>query len=309
MDEFNFEQLINFEVPAGWEEKALDLPSQVKKKRILPLFYRYAIGAAALVIIAAVSLSLMLGIGKDVNMTAPNAVHQSDSGYTSDGTDPGGTGNSTMPSEGIPSIFGGDNDGSAVIVTEPSENSGNITENSPSKPGAKSSNRHAARGENQNSGSKQPSTVTSENTQPHTDSPAEPPATQEPTQEPWISPPTDDYPQPTELEPMTEEPMTAEPGNEDINSYFITIVDKSLAQGNIYCRLEDENGNILGNGNLYSYSHRAMKYDLDNRTVRLTYLLYITQNGKRYNIIFYNSEGVVIKQGNVFAYRGSYHYI
>ncbi len=46
-----------------------------------------------------------------------------------------------------------------------------------------------------------------------------------------------------------------------------------------------------------------------NGTVRLTYLRYIDKSGGRYNVTFYNSDGVVLKQGSVVVNTGRSHYI
>lgn len=317
MNEFDFEKLKNIKIdfPESWMENALEIPSKEHKKPAPILFYRYAAGIAACVVMGlAVILTMIFGIGKNnVNLTKPDTDYSSGYSVTPDGTIPSGTGDYNAPTDNLPVIFGTDN-GTSPAVTEPYEYSENSDDkaNPAAKPNGQSANRQAARGGTQNNGNgknAQNATASSGDTQPLTDSPTEPPVTEEPPDEtdpwvePWYPPPTEYYP------PPTETPTTKPAGEDDLTSYFITYISESLAQGNIYCRLEDENGNIVGGSNIFSYSHRAMKYNMGNGTVRLTYLRYIDKSGGRYNVTFYNSDGVVLKQGSVVVYTGRSHYI
>lgn len=316
MNEFDFEKLkdIKIDFPESWVQNALEIPSKEHKKPAPILLYRYAAVIAACVVMGfAVTLTMIFGVGKNnVNLTKPNTDYSSGYSVTPDDTIPNGTGGYTAPTDNLPVIFGTDNSASPA-VTEPSESGGNSGDNNTAaKPGRQSANRQAARGGTQNNGNgnkAQNATASSGDTQPLTDSPAEPPVTQEPPDEtdPWVEP---WYPPPTEYYPPPTESQTVEPaGEDDLTSYFITYISESLAQGNIYCRLEDENGNIVDGSNIFSRSHRAMKYNMGNGTVRLTYLHYIDKSGGRYNVIFYNSDGVVLKQGSVVVNTGRSHYI
>lgn len=300
MNEFDFDKLKNLKIdfPESWVENALDIPSKEHKKPAPILFYRYsAVIAACVVLGAAVTLTMIFGIGRNnVNLTKPNTDYRSDSVAATDSTIHSGTDGYISPTDNPPAIFGTENDASTVVA-ESSENSGisNENDNSSVKNRVQNANKQAARGGTQSGGSKVPATASSGDTQPLTKSQAEPPAAQEPTEEPLI--------------PEFTEPITVEPGAEGLSSYFITVVDESLAQGKIYCRIEDENGNIVDGSNKFSRSHSAIKYDLGDGTVRLTYLHYFEESGGQYNIIFYNSEGVVLKQGSAVIYTGRYHYI
>ena len=69
MEEFNFEQLKNIEVPQSCIEKALKIPAESKRSASPVRLYRFAAGIAACVVIAAaVTLSLMTGINKNVDI-------------------------------------------------------------------------------------------------------------------------------------------------------------------------------------------------------------------------------------------------
>ena len=73
MDKYNCDQLKNIKVPEKWIENALNVPNETQKRPLAPvMFYRFAAGIAACVVIAAaVTISLMFGINKNVDMTAP----------------------------------------------------------------------------------------------------------------------------------------------------------------------------------------------------------------------------------------------
>ena len=125
MVEFNFEQLKNIEVPQRCIEKALKIPAETKKSASPVRLYRFAAGIAACVVIAAaVTLSLMTGINKNVDMTAPDPENPSRSDSVYNGTDPSSTDDISSPSILLPLLFGTDVQGSTA-VTEPAESSAN----------------------------------------------------------------------------------------------------------------------------------------------------------------------------------------
>ena len=301
MNEFDFEKLKNIKIdfPESWVENALEIPSKEHKKPAPVPFYRYAAGIAACVVMGlAVILTMIFGIGKNnVSLTKPDTDYSPGYSVTPDGTIPSGTGDYNASSENAPVIFGTDNSAS-LIVTEPSENSdiNNDNKNPAAKPGSQSANRQAARGGTQNNGNgnkAQNATASSGDTQPLTDSPTEPPVTEEPpeeTVEPWYPPPTEYYP------PSTETP-TVEPAIEGELSFF-TIADASSVSGYVYCRLEDKNGNVQGNGGLFSNSRRTQKYKTAyaDQVILIYDCYYDIDYFKTYTVIFYNSNGDVIKQ-------------
>lgn len=304
MNEFDFEKLKNIKIdfPESWVENALEIPSKEHKKPAPILFYRYAAGIAACVVMGlAVILTMIFGIGKNtVSLTKPDTDYSSGYSVTPDGTIPSGTGDYNAPTDNLPVIFGTDN-GTSPAVTEPYEYSENTDDkaNPAAKPNGQSANRQAARGGTQNNGNgnkAQNATASSGDTQPLTDSPTEPPVTQEPPEEtdPWVEP---WYPPPTEYYPSPTETPTVEPSMEGELSFF-TIADASLASGYVYCRLEDKNGNIQGSGGLFSNSRRTQKYKTAyaDQVILIYDCYYDIDYFKTYTVIFYNSNGDVIKQ-------------
>lgn len=305
MNEFDFEKLKNIKIdfPESWVENALEIPSKEHKKPAPILFYRYAAGIAACVVMGlAVILTMIFGIGKNnVSLTKPDTDYSSDYSVTPDGTIPSGTGGYNAPTDNLPVIFGTDN-GTSPAVTEPYEYSENSDDkaNPAAKPNGQSANRQAARGGTQNNGNgnkAQNATASSGDTQPLTDSPTEPPVTQEPPEEtdpwvePWYPPPTEYYPPPTETPTVVEPVMEGELS-------FSTIADTSSVSGYVYCRLEDKNGNVQGNGGLFSNSRRTQKYKTAyaDQVILIYDCYYDIDYFKTYTVIFYNSNGDVIKQ-------------
>lgn len=305
MNEFDFEKLKNIKIdfPESWVENALDIPSKEHKKPAPILFYRYAAGIAACVVMGlAVILTMIFGIGKNnVSLTKPDTDYSSGYSVTPDGTMPSGTGDYNAPTDNLPVIFGTDN-GTSPAVTEPYEYSENSDDkaNPAAKPNGQSANRQAARGGTQNNGNgnkAQNATASSGDTQPLTDSPTEPPVTQEPPEEtdpwvePWYPPPTEYYPPPTETPTVVEPVMEGELS-------FSTIADTSSVSGYVYCRLEDKNGNVQGNGGLFSNSRRTQKYKTAyaDQVILIYDCYYDIDYFKTYTVIFYNSNGDVIKQ-------------
>ncbi|MDO4882310.1 MAG: hypothetical protein Q3975_03075, partial [Oscillospiraceae bacterium] len=179
MNEFDFEKLKNIKIdfPESWVENALEIPSKEHKKPAPILFYRYAAGIAACVVMGlAVILTMIFGIGKNnVSLTKPDTDYSSGYSVTPDGTIPSGTGDYNAPTDNLPVIFGTDN-GTSPAVTEPYEYSENSDDkaNPAAKPNGQSANRQAARGGTQNNGNgkkAQNATASSGDTQPLTDSP------------------------------------------------------------------------------------------------------------------------------------------
>lgn len=305
MNEFDFEKLKNIKIdfPESWVENALEIPSKEHKKPAPILFYRYAAGIAACVVMGlAVILTMIFGIGKNnVSLTKPDTDYSSGYSVTPDGTIPSGTGDYNAPTDNLPVIFGTDN-GTSPAVTEPYEYSENSDDkaNPAAKPNGQSANRQAARGGTQNNGNgnkAQNATASSGDTQPLTDSPTEPPVTEEPPEEtdpwvePWYPPPTEYYPPPTETPTVVEPVMEGELS-------FSTIADTSSVSGYVYCRLEDKNGNVQGNGGLFSNSRRTQKYKTAyaDQVILIYDCYYDIDYFKTYTVIFYNSNGDVIKQ-------------
>lgn len=307
MNEFNFNELKNFEVPESWVENALNIPSKNKKAASPILFYRFAAGITACVVLGvAVTLSLVFGIGDNVKLTAPNPNDQSPENQIVVSTDPDGTGH-TDPS-GRSSVFTGRDEQSTTAVTEPSENGTNgysKTKQQGTAPANKKSKTQSPDGTKPNSGNSKQNPISSD-TQPGTGENA--------TQAPDVQDPTDDLPEPC-IDPTNEpwvEP-TWQPPCEN-NYSFTATVESSLAQGDIYCRVTDKNGTTFGIGGLFDKTRLVYKYDVGGGNTVLIFDAYERPGyygriefGESYNVIFYNAIGETIRQGRVTVYYDEYY--
>ena len=297
MEEFNFEQLKNIEVPQRCIEKALKIPAESKKSASPVMLYRFAAGIATCVVIAAaVTLSLMTGINKNVDMTAPDPENPSRSELVSNGTGPSSADDISSPSKTPPLLFGADSQ-SSTAVTEPAESSANGsgangTKNPKQKSASTASGSNKAQApakSKSNNGSSAQNPDDPGNTDPAREG-------QESTPADKTEPETNAYTQPCIEDPS--KPSSAAPT--ESKCYFETIVSSNLAEGDIYCRLEDEKGIILGNEGLYDKKRTANKKILKNGSVLLAYVVDQTDaekaDGKVFTVIFYDSSGSIIKQ-------------
>ena len=159
MEEFNFEQLKNIEVPQSCIEKALKIPAESKKSASFVRLYRFAAGIAACVVIAAaVTLSLMTGINKNVDMTAPDSENPSRSDLVYNETGPSSADDISSPSKLPPLLFGADSQ-SSTAVTEPAESSANGS----GANGTKNPKQKSASTANENNKAQEPSKSKSNN--------------------------------------------------------------------------------------------------------------------------------------------------
>ncbi len=131
----------------------------------------------------------------------------------------------------------------------------------------------------------------------YTENPTEAP---EPTEEtiyvpPWVSPTI----KPTQPE-STEAPT--------INFKYVLIqgvVDNSKLTGskNVYCKLYDKNGNLLGDPNLFSSSHLTVKAGSGTNKTTVWYYVYRNINinvSSTYTYVFYNENGDALKSGTTY---------
>lgn len=314
MSEFNFEQLkdIDFNIPESWIENALIVPPKKRKPAVPVMFYRYVASAAACVILAAaVIFSLIFGINKDVDLTDP------DSDKTSAVERATGDASSTDPSGedsvigNIPWVFGGDSE-SSTFVTEPAETDadGNKTNNRSSKskqrastPSNGSTKPYSQDGGNpDNGGGSEQGEPVPGGSEEETAAPA--------TAEPWCEEPTDEPIEPMTMGPWIEEPTTVEPCGEQ-GFVFTTYADASLAQGAVFCRVENQNGVILGSKGIYDLSRTTEKINVAYKDIvyLMYYCPYMLDYGNTYTVIFYNSNGIVIKQETLTVYGSDYYEI
>ncbi len=306
MDKFNFEQLMNIEVPGECIKKALEIPAENKRKVFSARLYRFAAGLAACVVIAAaVIFSAIFGVNKNVKLT--NLDGGSYSAPSVGETVPGSsdfTNPTEAPSEGkTGSIL------SNSSVTEPVEKSELIYEEKiAEKPEATTETK--AKSNTKPSKANEARNKTSTEAPGNNTEPAEEPKTESinnnikyiDSDEWLIGAAPDDKPKPTR--PNVTEVYGCR---------FMTSADKNTAvSDNCYCRIEDESGKLLGSGGLYSDSRKAQKYDWGNPNwppdIKYTadFVMYYDQN---YTVTFYNSDGNILWSGNVYLQQGKDDYM
>lgn len=287
MKKLNFDNLTNIEVPESLIKSALNVPNQKPKPKLLPVrFYRFAAGIAACVVIAAaVIFSLMFGLHRNIDMTSPDTPSRTDS--LNDSVESTSIPDVIVPSTPPPSLSGEEaqSGSSSTAPAESAAGSRSIPqiksqadENSAQAPEVKKpdkSNQKPAQTNPQPSGAEPVNTEPEENDPPQTE---------------------------PEVEPTTEG-QGDEPLGSVIELWFATYVDSRFLEGEAYCRIEDENGNVLGNSDLYDSSHIVYQSTAYSNWIRL----YLTdtanlglKSGKTYTVIFYNSQGRILRQGLVF---------
>ena len=263
MDEFNFDELKNFSVPESWLNKALEIPSKKPKAAPKLKLYRYAAAIAACVVIAAAAIfTVMFGFNNEVSLTTPEPESTANI-YEAVETTVSETSDNTEASteastDKLPAEIR-----QSTANTEPAENKADTFENGNSK--------------KQISKSTEPKEIASERTtQSSKDEKTEP-----------ITVPC--------VEGSTQPPSFS-PGEK--RCYVETSVSPELADGNIYCRLEDSDGNVIGNSGLYSESRLAKKETGKNGTVILSYTFDNAKelDGKTLAVVFYNAKGEIIKK-------------
>ena len=301
MEEFNFEQLKNIEVPQSCIEKALKIPAESKRSASPVRLYRFAAGIAACVVIAAaVTLSLMTGINKDVDMTAPDPENPSRSELVSNGTGPSSADDISSPSKTPPLLFGADSQ-SSTAVTEPAESSANGSgANGTKNPKQKSAS--TASGNNK----AQAPTKSKSNNGSYAQKPDDPGKTDPEKTAPDGDEPFTDVACETNVEGITAQPTTLTPWiiptepdyNDERTFVFYTVVLNGQAKGDVYCKIEDSSGNVVSSG-------LASKSPFGNKTQFFYNISMLVSSPTQFTVTFYNSNGV-IKQGTVtvFDYAG-----
>lgn len=263
MDEFKFDELKNFSVPESWLNKALEIPS--KKPKAVPKFkfYRYAAAiAACAVIAAAVTLTVMFGFNNEINLTNPEPEKPENIYKAVETTVSEMSGNT----EALTEIS---TDKSSVEIRqsttsiEPAENKSDTFENGNSKKQIPKSTEPKEK-------------IAESTTQSSIDEKTEP-----------VTVPCVEGSTQTSSAPQGEK-----------SCYVETTVTTELADGNIYCRLEDSDGNVIGDSGLFSESRLAKKQTGKNGTVILSYTFDNAKelDGKTLAVVFYNAKGEIIKK-------------
>gem|GEM_PF-1716870 len=263
MDEFKFDELKNFSVPESWLNKALEIPS--KKPKAVPKFkfYRYAAAiAACAVIAAAVTLTVMFGFNNEINLTNPEP-EKPENIYKAVETTVSETSGNTEALTEISTEKSSVEIRQSTTSIEPAENKADTFENGNSK--------------KQIPKSTEPKEITSEST----------------TQSS-----IDEKTEPVTVPCVEGSTQTSSVPQGEKRCYAETSVTPELADGNIYCRLEDSDGNVIGDSGLFSESRLAKKQTGKNGMVILSYTFDNAKelDGKTLAVVFYNAKGEIIKK-------------
>ena len=263
MDEFKFDELKNFSVPESWLNKALEIPSKKPKAAPKFKFYRYAAATAACVVIAAaVTLTVMFGFNNEINLTNPEP-EKTEKIYKAVETTVSETSGNTEALTEISTEKSSVEIRQSTTSIEPAENKADTFENGNSK--------------KQIPKSTEPKEIASEST----------------TQSS-----IDEKTEPVTVPCVEGSTQTSSASQGEKRCYAETSVTPELADGNIYCRLEDSSGNVIGNSGLYSESRLAKKQTGKNGMVILSYTFDNAKelDGKTLAVVFYNAKGEIIKK-------------
>ena len=263
MDEFKFDELKKFSVPESWLNKALEIPSKKPKAALKFKFYRYVAAIAACVVIAAaVTLTVMFGFNNEINLTNPEP-EKPENIYKAVETTVSETSGNTEALTEISTEKSSLEIRQSTTSIEPAENKADTFENGNSKKQIPKATEPKDKSTE--------STTQSENSE-----------KTEPVTVPCV-------------EGLTQ---TSSAPQGEKRCYVETTVTTELADGNIYCRLEDSDGNVIGDSGLFSESRLAKKQTGKNGTVILSYTFDNAKelDGKTLAVVFYNAKGEIIKK-------------
>lgn len=277
MKDKNFNNLKNLKAPDTWIENAINIP-QDKNQPKAPIILKYSrilAAVACLVLVCTVSLVLFFTRDTDILLVNPDYT-QSTSSTDNNASSTQGNKNNHKDNK-KPT----DNNGGAPIEDESSSSEKPTSKNE--EPTARPT--QATQKPNKPT-QKPPETKPSEDTEEPLDPPIEKPsepAWEEPSEEPTDQP----------IEPSS--PPEAPPGS--ISAVFSTFILKSeYTGGNVYCKIIDSNGKLLGDSDLYSSQHRSSVAGYTKDSYLLEYNAsskgVVTQPGY-YTCYFYDGNGKV----------------
>ena len=271
MKNINFHSLKNTPVPEELKQSVIAVPERSgTKRKVYPgRMIRFAVAAAFLAVITAVSVPLFMNIANAPIPVMPAATEgaQAPSGHTEKPSQPTATepADPTRPPSAEKATAK-----PTAVPTQPG------TQNAVSSP--------------------EPSDISYEPTQPvvvpeiSTQAPTQPPApTQAPTQPPKVAPTEELEKKSPDLAPVGYDGIIIEKVPKD------DIPDDSL----ICCRIYSEDGEILGDGDPYSEQHHARWYDVDG----IVTMYYVPDgidlpNTGVYRYEFYDAAGNTLSSGD-----------
>lgn len=272
MSEFKFDKLKNLDIPDTWVDGALDVPPKKDSSPVIYVNFRRIITAvASLLVVCVVCVSLFFYKPDDsILLTDPNAIETEGTENTTESVAPTGNVTQTENSE-KPSSHQNSEPTDSQQHTQISE-----TESPTQQPTSPTEKVEPTEKE----------TVPKPTTQP-TDKPTEKP-TQAPTQKPTQKPTTNVV--------VNPDPVICK------GSYSTNENSWGVASVDIFCKLYDANGNLVGDQNLYSAQHEATIDSIYNDIVYVSYDpkskgLTLAKGG--YSFYFYDYFGNVVSQGYV----------
>ncbi len=269
MNDFNFDKMKNFNSPDEWAEKAREIPQ--KYKIPTPLLFlensRPLAVAASLVLVCTLSfLFFVFKLDDNILPIDLNTVSSSKTESVTESFEPTDPTyekeNPQKPDEYV-----------KIEPTESQQSTENSTTESPTQKPTNSTEIVAP--------TEKPTEAQSPTAKP----------TEKPTQESTSKP--------------TQNPTTGVVGNPDpvicfgsyslVNSWEVNSVD-------VFCKLYDSNGNLVGDKDLYSYQHEALVYSITTTTAYVSYepaSKGLLLKSGQYSFYFYDYFGKVLSQGYV----------
>ncbi len=285
MNDFNFNNINNLEIPDSWADKAIE---NAKNKKPIPVVWKTKTLAfvASLVLVCGLSVMMFLIFGRNEIPVAP-VTHQTDvSVYneTSESENTRETEKSQKESQKPTDLLA--NSDETTKATEPTEQ----TSASTVKP-------------SETEGIISPTaTPTKPNESPY--EPTDEPIVDDPSDPPVVlptAPPTDPDPSEPAWKP-SEPPLEPTEPTESVDTSNISVsvtIYKHLVLDDkkIYCKVYDANGVLLGDPNIYSAQHLTeLSYASYYTAYYYPYRHSLITKSGNYTFVFYNSNGEVARE-------------
>ncbi|MBQ7133135.1 MAG: hypothetical protein IJO20_01415 [Ruminococcus sp.] len=279
MNDFNFDRMKSFNTPTEWAEKAREIPEKYKNPTPFLFFPVSRSFAAVASLVLVCSLSVLFFIFKpDDNILPvnPDATLSYETVSKTESVEPMDptydTGKPQNPDEYV-----------NIEPTESRQSTENPTTVSPTQKPTSSTEYTEPTQKPTNSA------PTTEPTQKPTDSKP----TSKPTEKPTQKPTNDPSQNPTAG--TTSNPVICRGSYSFSNSWEVNSVD-------VFCKLYDSSGNLMGDKDLYSYQHEA---SIDSMSISMVYVSYEpTSKGLllpkgQYSFYFYDYFGRILSHGYV----------
>lgn len=280
MKDMNFNNLKNLKAPENWIENAINIP-QAESKQKSPVIFRYTrVIAAVACLVLVCTVSLVLFFTRDTNILPIDPDYTQSENVTNNDDNSNAqeeqNGKNSHKNDKKPT-----NNGDAPLEDETSEHGESTSKSEDATTTKPPKETQKPNKPTQNPSATEPSDDTEDPPDPPYEEPSDP-SWEEPSEEPTES-----------IDPGS--PPEAPPGS--ISAVFSTFIPKSeYTGGNVYCKIIDSNGNLLGDSNLYSREHRASVAGYTKDSYLLEYNAsskgVVTQPGY-YTCYFYDSNGKV----------------